>query len=171
MVWCSPNSPRSKKNCLHKSKVKTLSIAFFDNKGIIHKEFLPAGLTINAAFYQAVLNQLLQRIRRVWPELHRTGKWMMLHDNAPAHSAIRVRQFLAQKMVALLYHPPSSPNLALANFFPFPILKADIKCASFADVNVIKDRVTTVLRSISQEALLIVSGSCMNVANVCCRGW
>ena len=36
-------SPRPKKNRLQKSKVKTLLIAFFDNKGIIHKKnlFLP----------------------------------------------------------------------------------------------------------------------------------
>ena len=41
--------------------------------------------------------------------------------------------------------------------------KAAIKGARFADVNAIIDRVTTVLRSIPQEALLIVSGSCTNV--------
>ena len=84
-----------KKSHLQNSKVKILLIAFFDKKGNIHKEFVPAGLTIMAAFYQAVLNRLLLRIRWVRPQFHRTGKWMLLHDNAPAHSAIRVRQFLA----------------------------------------------------------------------------
>ena len=57
---------------LQKSKFKTLLIAFFFNKGIVHKDFFPAGQTINAPFYQAILNRLLQRIRRVRPELHRT---------------------------------------------------------------------------------------------------
>ena len=66
--------PRDQKSHLQISKVKTLFMAFFDNKGIIHKEFVPAGQTINAAFYQAVLNRFLQRIRWVRPELHRTGK-------------------------------------------------------------------------------------------------
>ena len=47
---------RFQKKSLQKSKVKTLLITFLDNKGIIHKEFLPAGQTINATFYQAVLN-------------------------------------------------------------------------------------------------------------------
>ena len=90
IAWCSPTSPRPKKSRLQKSKVKTPLIAFFDIKGIIHKEFIPASQIIKAAFYQAVLNRFLQRIRRVRPELHRTGTWMLLHDNAPAHSAIRV---------------------------------------------------------------------------------
>ena len=76
---------------------------------------------------------------------------MLLHDNAPAHSAIRVRQFLAQKMVAVLDHPPYSPDLAPTDFFLFPHFKAAIKGARFADVNPIKDRVTAVLRSIRQE--------------------
>ena len=48
--------PATKKTVVWKIQVKTLLIAFFDNKGIIHKEFVPAGQIINAAFYQAVLN-------------------------------------------------------------------------------------------------------------------
>ncbi|KAJ4428786.1 hypothetical protein ANN_25779 [Periplaneta americana] len=79
MSWCSQTSPRPKKKLSAKIQ----------------------GQSINAAIYQSVLNRLLQRIRRVRPELHRTGKWMLLHDNAAAHCAIRVRQFLAQKMVAM----------------------------------------------------------------------
>ena len=63
MMWCSPTSLQPKKSRLQKSKVKTLLIAFFDNKGIIHKEFFPAGQTINATFYKAILNRLLQSIR------------------------------------------------------------------------------------------------------------
>ena len=78
---------------------------------------------------------------------------MLLHDNAPAHTTIRVSQFLAQKMVAVLDHPPYAPDLAPADFFLFPHLKATIKGAGFADVNAIKDHLTTVLRSIPQETL------------------
>ena len=129
--------PTTKKESF-KSKVKTLLIAFFDNKGIIHKEFVPASQTINAAFYQAVLIRLLQHIQRVRPELHRTGKWMLLHDNAPAHRVIRVHQFLVQKMVAVLDHLPYPPDLAPTDFFLFPRLKAAIEFARFADVNAIK---------------------------------
>ena len=152
MAWCSPTSPQPNKESSAKIQGQTLLIAFFDNKGIIHKEFVPAGQTINAAFYQAVLNRLLQDIRRVRPELHRTGKWILLHDNAPAHSAIRVRQFLAQKMIAVLDHPPYCPDLVPADFFLFPRLKAAIKGARFADMNAIKDNVTAILRSIPQKA-------------------
>ena len=77
---------------------------------------------------------------------------MLLHDNAPTHSVIRVRQFLARKMVAVIDHPPYSPGQAPAGFFLFRRLKVVIKGARFANVNDTKDRVTAVLRSIPQEA-------------------
>ena len=76
---------------------------------------------------------------------------MLLHDNAPAYSVIRVHQFLAQKISAVFDHPPYSPDLTPEDFFLFPRLKAAIKCARFAGVNTIKDRVTAVPRSIPQE--------------------
>ena len=89
-----------------------------DSDGIICKEFVPAGQTVNSAFYEEVLKRLLRRIHRFRPGLHRTGQWM-LHDNAPAHCAIRV-QFLAQHGVPVLNHPPYSPDLAPAGFFVSP---------------------------------------------------
>ena len=76
---------------------------------------------------------------------------MLLHDNAPAHCAIRV-QFLAQCGVPVLNHPPYSPDLAPADFFLFPRLKSIMKGAHFADVAAIQERVTAVLRSIPKEA-------------------
>jgi hypothetical protein len=59
MEWHSPSSPRPKKSCLQKSKVKTMLIAFFDSDSIIHKEFVPVGETVNSAFYEEVLKWLL----------------------------------------------------------------------------------------------------------------
>jgi hypothetical protein len=91
MEWRSPSSPRPKMSRLQKSKVKTLLIAFFDSNGIIHKEFVPAGQTVNSELYEQVLKWLLPCTPLVWPELQRTGQWMLLHNNAPAHCAIRVR--------------------------------------------------------------------------------
>ncbi|GBN57867.1 hypothetical protein AVEN_86400-1 [Araneus ventricosus] len=52
MEWCSSSSPPPKKCRLTKSRIKTLLIAFFDSKGLIHHEFVPAGTTINAESYE-----------------------------------------------------------------------------------------------------------------------
>jgi histone-lysine N-methyltransferase SETMAR len=139
MEWRSPSSPRPKKSRLQKSKVKKMLIAFFDSDGIIHKEFVPVGQTMNSASYEEILQRFLLRIHRARPELHRTGQWMLLHDNAPPHRAIRVHQFLAQRRVPVVDHPPNSPDLAPADFFLFPRLKSIVKGARFADVAAIQE--------------------------------
>jgi len=38
-------------------------ICFFDQKGIVHKEFVPPGQTVNAAFYVEVLKRLQENVR------------------------------------------------------------------------------------------------------------
>jgi histone-lysine N-methyltransferase SETMAR len=53
--WKSPNSLRPKKARQVKSKVKNMLIIFFDTKGIVHKEFILAGQTVNSAYYCIVL--------------------------------------------------------------------------------------------------------------------
>ena len=113
------SSPRPKKSRLQKSNVKTVLIAF-DSDGIIHKEFIPAGQTVNSTFYEEVLKQLLRSIHSVRPELHRTGQWMLLHDNAPTQCAIRVQQFLAQRgvRVSIIHH--TSMNWRMRTSFCFP---------------------------------------------------
>ena len=63
---------------------KRLLISFFDNKGIINKEFIPAGQAINAEFYHEGLNRLLQRIRRDGPESQREG-WIIDDDDHHHH--------------------------------------------------------------------------------------
>ncbi|UYV72916.1 hypothetical protein LAZ67_10001157 [Cordylochernes scorpioides] len=44
--WKSKNSPQAKKTRKVPSKIKTMLITFFDSRGNIHKEFVPAGRTI-----------------------------------------------------------------------------------------------------------------------------
>jgi len=51
------------------------------------------------------------------PELWQTGKWLIHHDNAPAHTALRIHQFLTSQGMTLVPHPPYSPDMAPADFF------------------------------------------------------
>jgi len=63
--WVGETSPRPKKLKFQRSRIKTMLIIFFDSQGIVHKEFLPEGKTVNAEFYKAVMDRLLTRIQRV----------------------------------------------------------------------------------------------------------
>jgi len=89
-------------------------VIFFKWQGVIHKEFVPEGETINAVYYKGVMERLLNRIRRVRPGMCESGNSFLLHD-VLSHNARIVKQFLAQRKVTVLDHPPCSPDLAPAD--------------------------------------------------------
>jgi len=95
-------------------------IYFFDANGIVHSEFIPNGQTVNQAFYLQVLKCLRDAVRQKRPELWQSGEWWLHHDNAPAHKALSVKQFLTKSSMTQLLHPPHSPDLAPCDFFLFP---------------------------------------------------
>lgn len=76
-------------------------IVFFDVQGIIIIEWVPSGQTVNQNYYAEVLANLRERIRRRRPSLWQNG-WILHQDNAPAHNALSVEQFLANKNIAVL---------------------------------------------------------------------
>ncbi|UYV79428.1 USP2, partial [Cordylochernes scorpioides] len=102
-------------------------ITIFDSRGIIHKEFVPAGQTITGEYYLNFLKRLIARIRRIRPEYRDEDSWCLLHDNAPSHSSLIVRRFLAKNNVCVLNHPPYSLYLAPCDFYLFPKIKLKLK--------------------------------------------
>ena len=80
-----------------------------------------------------------------------SGDWFLQHDNAPAHMALSVQQFLAKNNMTVIPHPPYSPDLAPCDFFLFPRMKGQMKGTSFADVSEVKKKTLLVLNNISTE--------------------
>ena len=54
--WKSLGTPPLKKSRQVQNNIKSMLICFFGQKGNVHKEFVPPGQTVNAAFYVEVLN-------------------------------------------------------------------------------------------------------------------
>jgi len=59
--------------------------------------------------------------------LWEANTWALHHNNAPAHTALSICQFLAERNIATLEHPPYSPDLAPCDFFLFPKIKSILK--------------------------------------------
>ena len=72
--------------------------------GIVHYEFVPTGQTVNQVYYLEVLKRLSEKVRRKRPELF-ANSWILHHDNAPAHTALSVREFLGTRQISVLEHP------------------------------------------------------------------
>ena len=70
--------------------------------------------------YIDIICCLMDAVRRKHPEKWRMNSWFLLHDNAPAHQSVLVKDFLANNNVTTLQHPPYSPHLTPANFYLFP---------------------------------------------------
>jgi len=89
-----------------------MHVCFFDHKGIVHYEFIAQGQTVNQQCHLEVLTRLRETVRRkrpgLWPD-----KWILHHDNAPAHDALRVLEFLAKNSITKMDHPPYSPDSPL----------------------------------------------------------
>jgi len=90
---------KAKKARRVKINLKSRIITFFDFKGIVHKEFIPRGQTVNSGFYCEVLRILPEKVRRHRPQLWREQTWLLNHDNAPAHAAVLTKHFLAANKI------------------------------------------------------------------------
>ena len=148
----SASSPRPKKTRMQRAQVKVMLITFFDHHGLVHHEFVPQGQTVNQLFYKEVLtrfvNKICQKRRASWAR----KTWILHHDNAPAHTALSVKQFLVSKEITTLHHPPYSRGLAPCDFFLFPKLKGILKGTSFEGVEDMKASVRNHLKTITKEA-------------------
>lgn len=136
--WKLPEEPRPKKARQVRSNVKVMLTVFFDFKGIVHHEFLPQGETINKEYYLQVQRRLREAVRRKRPDLWRNNSWLLHHDNAPAHTSLLVREFLAKNNTVMMPQPPYSPDMAPCDFFLFPKIKRTLKGRRFTSIDDIK---------------------------------
>jgi len=90
-----------------------------------------------------------------------------LYDNAPSHNATIVKQFLAQRKVTVLDHPPYSPDLAPADYFLFPKVKSHLKERLFDLILEIQKAVTSTLNAIAKDDFYKVIQKLYDHANLC----
>jgi hypothetical protein len=75
--------------------------------GIVHKEFLLTGQTVNSEYYCDLLQLLRENVLRNCPELWRQEKWLLPHDKTLSHASFLTREFLTKiNMTIVITHPP-----------------------------------------------------------------
>ena len=111
----------------------------------------PQGQTVNAEFYCTVLRCQRENIWWKRPELWRNGNWVLQHDNAPAHNALKTREFLRGTNTIVAPHPPYSPDLAPRDFFLFPKVKFKLEGRSFDTVEEIQRESQILLDTLTER--------------------
>jgi len=150
LEWRSKGSPRPKKARMYKSKLKCMLVCFFDSTGIVHKEWVPVGQTVNQYYYKDILERLRNRVMRVHPNIAKN--WILHHDNATAHAALSAVQFLTSTCITVMPRPPYSSDLAPCDFFLFQKAKSAVKGHRFGSREDIQRSVTQALNDVPQAA-------------------
>jgi hypothetical protein len=73
--------------------------------------------------------------------------------NAPSHTSVLKQQFLAKHKMAVIPHPPYSPDLAPCDFFLFPKMKLKLKCHRFDTIEEIQAQSQRVLDILTEKGL------------------
>jgi len=83
--------------------------------------------------------------------LHDELSWILHQDNAPAHTALSVKRYLAAKGTPVLEHAPYSPDLAPCDFFLFPKIKSALKGIRFESMEEVKRKSAKLLNALTKE--------------------
>ena len=143
--------PRPKKSRQSRSKIKVMLTVFFDHRGVVHYEFLPTGQTVNKEYYLSVMRHLREAIRLKRPELWRNNSWFLHHDNAPSHTALVLREYLAKNSTNIVPQPPYLPDLAPCDFWLFSKLKRPLRGHRFDSIEEIKAESKRELMAIPED--------------------
>lgn len=110
---------------------KILLCVWWDRAGVIYKEYLKSGQTMDSEVYCRMLmnvqDQLLKNRRRLV-----TMKGVLFHqDNARPHVSSETKNFLKELGWDLMAHPPWSPDIAPSDYYLFSNLQLHLKGAIF----------------------------------------
>ena len=134
--------------------MKVLLTVFFNCRGVMHHEFLLQGRTVNKEYYLQVMRNSREAIYQKRPDLWKNKNWLLHHDNAPAHTSLLLRKFLAKNNTLMMPQPPYSPDLAPCEFFLFPKLKRPMKGRRYATFEEIKAASKEELNKITKNDFL-----------------
>lgn len=131
MQWKFKGEKPPRKFKVRPSAGKLMATIFWDVEGILMIDYLPKNTTMNAAYYANLLDRLREKIKEKRRGKLRKGV-LILHDNAPVHTALTARSSLVKNGFSEINHPPYSPDLAPCDYFLFKNLKKNLRGRRFS---------------------------------------
>ncbi|CAF0989636.1 unnamed protein product [Rotaria sordida] len=126
-------------------KKNTMFVIFFMTNGPLLIHELPSGTSINAIYYHdQCLKKLVKNLRKKRPSSTTNGI-KLHHDNARPYTNNIIFDFLQEKKINVMPHPPYSPDLAPSDFWLFDYLKRDLD--QYPDDTSLAKAITKTLKS------------------------
>jgi histone-lysine N-methyltransferase SETMAR len=76
---------------------------------------------------------------------------MLHHENAPSHTSVLTQQLLVKYRMAVIPHPPYSPDLARCHFFLFPKMKSKLVGCRSDTIELIQAESQKVLDTLTEK--------------------
>ena len=119
----NPGEPSTSTARPNRFENKTMLCVQWDQKGVIYYELLKPGETVNTDRYQQQMINLNHASHEKRPEYaKRQHKTILLHDNAPSHTAKRVKETIEASNWEIPAHVTYYPDLALSDYHLFASL-------------------------------------------------
>lgn len=166
--WVEPNSLQLKKKNTSSIKLEDDVHCFFYHSRVIHHEFMPQHQAVNKEFYVQILRCLREECAGRGPTCGKARAGCCI--TTMLQVTCLVGQYLAPKELAVLPHPPCSPDLAPAGFFPVPRVENHPERTSFSECRQDKsnfiERATLHLRKRVTKCIPTVAEV---MGTVCCK--
>jgi histone-lysine N-methyltransferase SETMAR len=165
--WVKKGQPGPIKARVHATRTKQMVLVFFDAKGVIYTNYVPRGKTVNASYIKEALRRFLKVFKEKRP-ISSSQDWFLHWDNAPVHTAATVQDYLVKRGVKTIPHPPYSPDLAPADFFLFPKVKAALAGQTLT-VESFKTSWEGAVRTVQQDEFAVAFRRWMERCEKCVR--
>ena len=130
---------------------KVLLCIWWDCRGVIYKEYLRSGQTLDSGAYCAMLVKVANVIKQKRDHELRRKTVLYQQDNAKPHTSAITFSKLYDLKWDLMIHPPYSPDLAPSDYYLFSHLQLHLQGEIFKDCEQAKNEVDAFLESRSVE--------------------
>jgi len=130
---------------------KVMLTMWWTSIGIIHYDFMEHGTSITADTYCQQIEEMNEKLKKLWPALVNRRGPILLHDNARPHISLVTKKKLNDLGYETLPHPPYSPDLSPTDYHFFKHLDSFLTGKIFKNEGDIENALRNFIDSRTQD--------------------
>lgn len=138
------------------SSKKTLITIFFTGTNLIAIDDLPKGRRFTQDYFINNIGDMISNANRRFLRKEKCLNFRIHMDNSKCHNGSKVTQFLADKKINRIPHPPYSPDMSPCDFWFFGRSKKLLEDVEITDSEMLVDKLIDIWNGISFEEIQAV---------------